>query len=64
MNCCDDYGQCDQGHDCPARKKDPLDIKPVSFDQIADLLIVLISVVMTLVLIMVSIIGFYFWSLA
>lgn len=23
MNCCDDYGNCNQGRDCPARKKPP-----------------------------------------
>ena len=21
MNCCDDYGNCNQGRDCPARQK-------------------------------------------
>ena len=28
MNCCDDYGNCNQGRDCPARKK-PMTTKKV-----------------------------------
>lgn len=49
MNCCDEYGNCRQGRDCPARA-DPLDIKTTQvFEQLGDLLIILITVVVTLV---------------
>ena len=27
MNCCDDYGNCNQGRDCPIRKKREHDCK-------------------------------------
>jgi len=26
MNCCDDYGKCTQGRDCPARSSNPPEI--------------------------------------
>ena len=64
MNCCDEYGQCRQGRDCPARA-DPLDIKTTQvFEQLGDLLIILIGVVTTLVFLVATVVGIYFWRLA
>ena len=64
MNCCDAYGECNQGRDCPARA-DPLDIKTTQvFEQLGDLLIILIGVVTTLVFLVATVVGIYFWRLA
>jgi len=30
VNCCDDYGNCNQGRDCPARKRDKEDGEELS----------------------------------
>jgi hypothetical protein len=30
MNCCDSYGNCNQGRDCPARCKRPETPKPIA----------------------------------
>ena len=30
MNCCDDYGNCNQGRDCPARKREAEDGEELS----------------------------------
>lgn len=37
MNCCNDYGQCRQGHGCPARDSDAMTM-PEAEAQIAELL--------------------------
>ena len=66
MNCCDSYGKCNQGQDCPIRqlKEDPLDIKTTQvFDQLGDLLIILITVVVTLVFMGTPVACIYFWGL-
>ena len=64
MNCCDDFGNCRQGRDCPVRA-DPLDIKTTQvFEQLGDLLIILIAVVTTLAILAAVAIGIYFWRLA
>ena len=67
MNCCNAYGECNQGWNCPIRqaKEDPLDIKTTQvFEQLGDLLIILIGVVTTLVFLVASVVGIYFWRLA
>ena len=64
MNCCDDFGNCRQGRGSPVRA-DPLDIKTTQvFEQLGDLLIILIAVVTTLVFLVATVVGIYFWRLA
>lgn len=41
MNCCDDYGNCNQGRDCPIRKEQQLPERNIVHDVIEGFLLLL-----------------------
>jgi hypothetical protein len=46
VNCCDDYGNCNQGRDCPARKRDEEYGEPLSeLDALMIYLIIAVALV-------------------
>lgn len=53
MNCCNDYGQCTQGDNCPIRAtySEPEILAPSSFDQIAYWIPLALSVFLSMLLI-------------
>ena len=63
MNCCDDYGNCNQGRDCPCRKAiiDERNERCVSWINNKGLgMLIMIATSSTTVAIIVT--GFYFFS--
>jgi len=41
MNCCDDYGKCNQGRDCPIRKERCLPERNIAYDVIEGFILLL-----------------------
>lgn len=54
MNCCDEYGNCRQGRDCPAREAMPVDVY--------DKLIVWIEAALFIAVIGMALIAWSMWK--
>ena len=58
MNCCNDYGKCTQGKDCPVRITRSLDAEPVTHTEAVTLYLVILVGCVILVALMLSVVAF------